>query len=335
VARSTKVACALVLAALASPIVTGDARAQPQPRGAPMLTEADRVFELGRQAATSGQFAEACRYFRQSLKLDPAAVGTLINLGDCEENQGHPAVALAFYEQAFSRLSVTDDRLPLVHERVASLEKRSARLEIRLGDGAPQGTKVTLDGEVLESKALGTSLLVTAGNHLVVVTAVGYRGSRQGVGLGPAEARTLRVWPGPPLEEAIPTFVEQTDGVTDGRETRARWLRIGGLTAVGLGVASLWVGSVAGLFAIDRESTRNDNCNANNVCNQTGMDAARSGDTFATVSTATLIGGGIAVVGGLYLFLSNRTPAPAAAPQTAVVPSAGLHGGGVTFSHSF
>lgn len=317
-------------------LATATAAAHAQPSGdAPGSGEADRVFELGRQAATNGKFSLACRYFRESLTLDPFAVGTLINLGDCEENQGHPTAALAYYERAFARLSVTDDRLPLVQERIASLEKRSARLEIRLGDGAPPDSKVSIDGEVVDAELLGTSMLLTAGNHLVVVTAVGYRGSRQGVGLGPGEARSLRVWPGPPLEEAVPTFIVQSDGVTEQRESRARALRYVGIGAIGLGAASLWVGSVAGLFALDRENLRAKNCDAANACNPTGVDAARSGSTFATVSTITLGAGAAAVATGVVLLLTNQPASPAAAPRTAIVPALGPTGGGFTLSRPF
>ncbi|WP_394840079.1 hypothetical protein LVJ94_24635 [Pendulispora rubella] len=296
------------------------------------VTEADRLFEAGRDASVKGDFARACLHFRESLRLDPTAVGTLINLGDCEENQGHPDVALAYYEQAFARLSVKDDRLPLVHDRISFLEKRSARLELRLGGGAPAETTVTLDGRVLERKELGVSLLLPAGNHLVVVTAVGYRGSRQGVSLGSGEARKLSVWPGPPLEEAVPTFVEHSAAAPHDRERHAGVLRALGIGALGLGVASLWVGSITGLFALDREHLRRDNCDANNVCNATGYDAARSGDTFATVSTITFAAGAVAVVGGLYLVLTNR---PAPSPTTAIEPLVSPRGAGLTLRHAF
>ena len=314
----------------------GEVHAEPPARA---VTEADRVFELGREASVSGHFRLACQYFRESLRLDPTAVGTLINLGDCEENQGHPDVALAYYEHAFARLSVKDERLTLVHERIASLEKRAARLELRLGDGAPPETRVTLDGRALEAKELGVTLLLTAGNHLVVVTAVGYRGSRQGVSLGSGEARTLTVWPGPPLEEAIPTFIDDVHPTAGEREGRARLVRALGFGALGLGVASLWVGSVTGLFALDREHLRRDNCNASNVCNQTGYDAARSGETFATVSTVTFAAGAAAVVGGLYLILTSRpaptSPSPVSTSSTLVEPVLVPRAAGLSLRHTF
>jgi hypothetical protein len=290
------------------------------------------MFELGRQAATQGQYPTACNLFKESYRLDPA-VGTAINLGDCEEHVGHPGEALAWYEKAFSRLSVTDDRLVLVQQRIEAIEKTGARLEIRTGQGAPPGTTITLDGELVDAARLRTPVLLSPGNHVVVATAVGYRGSRQGVSLKEGEARSLQVWPGPPLEEAIPTFVEAADTGRRDRETRARastWRTVG-YTAGAAGLASLWVGSVTGLLALDRESLRAKNCDVQNICNETGYDAARSGKTLATVSTITMVAGGAALGVGAYLVLSNR----AGSPQTALVPLASPQVGGMSLLHRF
>jgi hypothetical protein len=289
------------------------------------------MFELGRQAATQGQYSTACNLFKESYRLDPA-VGTIINLGDCEEHLGHPRDALAWYEKAFSRLSVTDDRMTLVQERIQALEKTGARLEIRTGAGAPAETKITLDGELVDPARLKTPILLPAGNHVVVATAVGYRGSRQGVSLKEGEARALQVWPGPPLEAAVPTFVEAApDTGRRDREARASTWRTVGYSAGAAGVASLWVGSLTGLLALDRESLRAKNCSAENVCNQTGYDAAQSGKTLATVSTVTFLAGGVALGVGAYLVLSNR----AGAAQTALVPNASQQGGGMSLLHRF
>jgi tetratricopeptide (TPR) repeat protein len=293
--------------------------------------EAERMFELGRQAATQGQYSTACNLFKESYRLDPA-VGTLINLGDCEEHQGHPREALVWYEKAFSRLSVTDDRMVLVQQRIQALEKTGARLEIRTGAGAPPETKVTLDGELVDATRLKTPILLPAGNHVVVATAVGYRGSRQGVSLKEGEARALQVWPGPPLDEAVPTFVEAApDNGRREREARASTWRTVGYGAGAAGLASLWVGSITGFLALDRESLRSKNCNAENVCNQTGYDAAQSGKTLATVSTVTVVAGGLALGVGAYLVLSNR----AGSTQTALVPNASHEGGGMSLLHRF
>ncbi len=293
-------------------------------------SEAERNFELGRQATSLGQYSTACSLFRESYRLE-RAVGTLINLGDCEEHLGHPGLAREFYEQAFSSLSVTDDRLPLVKDRIAAIEKTAPRLQLRLGDTAPSGTKIKVDGDVLDGTKLQTPILLAPGNHVVVVTAVGYRGSRQGVSLKEAEARVLTVWPGPALEAAVPTFVDTPTVTPEAREQRQATLRTIGFVGGGLGLASLWVGSVTGLFAIDRESTRSENCSAENVCNRAGYDAAQSGKTLATVSTITLTAGVLATATGIYLVVAN----PRTSPPTTLAPIASPGGAGFALRGSF
>jgi len=307
-ARSAKVtvapraACAAI--ALASLAALGldatEARAdQPVPRA----TAGERQFEEGRDAAVRGDYQLACNLFQQSYALDPA-VGTLINLGDCEEHLGHPDAALAYYERAFSGLSVTDDRLPLVRSRIDGVERRSARVSLRLGQGAPLESKVTFDGQPVPPARLASSLLVAPGVHVIVVTSVGYRGSRQRIAVREGEARTIPVWPGPPLAVAAPGDVPSDEALAAEAERRST-LRTAGYALGALGVASLWVGSVTGLFAIDRAAIRSSNCDAADVCNQTGYDAARTGKTLATVSTITIAAGAAAVAGGVFLVLTN------------------------------
>lgn len=301
-------------------------------------SEADRLFTLGRRASDMGKYATACSLFRESYQLEPA-VGTLLNLGDCEEQQNHVAASLEYYQTALSRLSVTDDRLGPLRTRIEAIERRSGHLEMRLGEGAPRDAKVIVDGEAMPPEKLKTPLVLSAGGHLVVVTAVGYRGSRQTVALAAGEKKTISLWPGPQLDAAELAFAgEDRLEVAEAQQDRhATTMRIVGWSATGVGVASLWVGSVTGLFAIDRESVRSENCNASNVCNATGVEAARSGSSLATVSTITLAAGALAVGAGVYLVLSNPSNAARAASASASVLRAAptVGGAAVMFEATF
>lgn len=295
--------------------------------------EADRLFQLGRRASEMGKYSTACSLFRESYRLEPA-VGTLLNLGDCEEQQNHLAAALDYYRTALSRMSVTDDRLGPLRVRIEAVEGRAGRLELRLGEGAPQESMITIDGEPVTPEKLRTPLVLPAGGHLVQVTAVGYRGSRQTVDITAGGKKSLTVWPGPQLDvNELALAVDDRAQEAD-RESHARTMRLVGWSAAGLGVASLWVGSVTGLFAIDREATRHDNCDAQNACNATGVAAAQSGKTFATVATITLAAGIVGVGAGVYLVATN----PPGRGKTGVtsfgaIPLPG--GGAVSVRHRF
>src|SRR5260221_14649709 len=99
----------LVAPILAAPVA---ARAQ--------QAAADALFDSARASMAKGDFAAACEQFRASDKLDPA-VGTELNLADCEEKRGHLASAWELYRTVEEQLSEKDERLALAHTRAQAL----------------------------------------------------------------------------------------------------------------------------------------------------------------------------------------------------------------------
>lgn len=277
-------------------------------------SQADRLFEQGREETLRGHHRTACALYLESYRLDPAT-GTLINLGDCHENLANLEEALDFYRRAFRELKAGDPRVELVAARISSLERRAARLEVRLGEGAAAETHVRVDDRPVER---GRTILLQAGAHLVVATAVGFKGSRQSLTLGEGETRRLYVWPGPPLDGAVPAEPSAPPAPT-GTSTRTLAWIVGGV-----GVAGLWSGSILGVLAAERESRRAAHCDAENVCDQEGYDAARSGQTFATASTVSVVAGALLLAGGITLYVTSS-----GASQVAVSPT------GATWRASF
>jgi hypothetical protein len=279
------------------------------------ITQADKLFQQGRKAAERGDYVEACLRFEDSFRLDPG-VGTLVNLGDCEEHKGDLERSLGYYHTALSRMAPGDDRIPHVRERIAGIEQRAARLTLHLAADAPAGTVVTVDGALVRPRS--EPMLLAKGVHPVLVTAVGYRGARYSVDVAEGESRELGVSPGAPLESVIPG----ADGgdVPAGASARASrgWMRGFGIALVGAATGALWVGSLAGLEAIDRRDVQRDNCNAQNACNAAGVAAANEGATWATVSTATFVVGGVLLGAGVVMlvlsFVNHATPTAAATP---------------------
>ena len=271
---------------------------------------ADRLFKEGRHAAEQHDYARACRLFEDSFRLDPG-VGTLINLGDCAEHLGDLEHAYGYYRTAYARMSETDDRAPHLRERIDNIEQHAAKVALHLDPGSPEGTVVTVDGQVIANRE--APLHLAKGTHVVLVTAVGYRGMRYNVDVGDGEIRVLHVTPGVPLEEELPTLAPA-------RASAARpstsWTRPVGIAAMGVGLAGIWVGSLAGVMAIDRRDVQRAGCDASNACTPAGLDAAREGSTWATVSTASFIAGGAVLALGATLFvvsLTSRSKSVAAA----------------------
>jgi len=138
------------------------------------------------------------------------------------------------------------------------------------------------------------------------VTAVGFRGKRYDVSLNEGEKRSLHVTPGAPLEAELPTMPAGAPGTGTGHG--ASWAMPLAITSLGLGVASVWVGSLAGVMAIDRRDVQRAQCDAADVCTQEGVDAAHDGATWAGVSTASFIAGGaLLAFGGALVVVSLVT----------------------------
>ena len=262
---------------------------------------ADKLFKDGRRAAEHGDYAHACKLFEESFRLDPG-VGTLINLGDCAEHLGDMERAWNYYRTAYARMPENDDRAPRVHERVENIEQHAAKVAIHLDEGAPDGTVVTVDGAVVGS--LGAPLHLAKGAHVVLVTAVGYRGKRYDVVVRDGEIRVLRVTPGTALEAEVPTELTQHPARAPSPRATS-WTRPVGVASMGLGLAGIWVGSLAGLMAIDRRDVQRTQCDATDACTSAGLDAAHDGATWATVSTAAFIAGGaLLALGGALVVVS-------------------------------
>lgn len=291
-------------------------------------SDADRKFEEGRTAATSGEYGRACALFRESYEIDPAT-GTLMNIADCEEHLGNTAEALEIFERALAQLPVSDDRISPVRQRIAELEKRVGRLVVALGRGAPSDARYIIDGRPVDPDKMTHPIRVTPGTHVLSVTAIGYRGSRHRITLAAGQSTSMEVWPGPPLDDDTPRFSEDEERARQKRRAARVW-RAAGFGALGLGAASLWVGSVTGVLAIDRESTRSDHCDAYNRCDAVGYDAAQSGKTLATWSTITMVGGAALAGAGLYLVLSHASSEP-----VTLSPSLSSSGAGAAFTGAF
>jgi hypothetical protein len=304
-ARSAKIVFAVSFAIT----LAGSSRAEDA------VTQADRFFKEGRRAAEHGDFASACRHFEESFRLDPG-VGTLINLGDCAEHLGDLERAYQTYRTAYARMSESDDRAARLRSRIDSIERKSGKLALDTDD-APDGTVVTIDGNVVDAKK--GQRHVTAGAHVVLVTAVGRRGTRYNVSVAEGEVKSLHASPGDVLEAVLPTAAPERQKVS--------WTRPVGIASLGLGVATVWVGSLAGMMAINRRDVQHVSCNASG-CTQAGVDAAHDGATWADVSTATFIAGGALVALGATLVVMSLV-----SPKKTI--SVGLGAGGFVLSGSF
>lgn len=276
---------------------------------------AEALFDQGRAAMAKQDYQTACSKFRESQRLDPAA-GTMLNLANCEEHRGKLATAWELYRGAVDKLPAGDSRIQVAKDRADALEKRLPKLTIALESGAPAGTAVKRDDVKLASASLGVALPVDPGKHVVTVTAPGRSPRTFDVELAEGESRTLDVGPG----------AEAAGGGGGSTGGSSKTL---GYVFGGVGVAGVAVGTVTGILAIGKKSTVDDNCNPDTrICNATGADAASSGRTLGTITTASLIVGAVGLGAGAYFLFFNDSKS-----ETGVAASIRPTGPGVTLVH--
>src|SRR5687768_3180982 len=101
--------------------ISATAAAQPSQN----IAQAEQLFEQARELAAKGDYAAACPVFEASFKLDPA-LGTLLNMATCYENNGQLASAWGRYREVISVATKVNDeaRIKIARERAGALEPR-------------------------------------------------------------------------------------------------------------------------------------------------------------------------------------------------------------------
>ena len=261
---------------------------------------AEALFDQARSAMDHGEYDEACAKFRESNRLDPAP-GTMLNLANCEEQRGKLATAWELFRAVEDQLPAGDDRIPVARDRAAKLKPRLPRLTIDAGSPPPDGIKVTRDGIDLGAASLGSPLPVDPGEHEVVVTVPGKAPKSFQVFVVEGESKTLEVMGDGATANA--GGGSATVDSSSGNQTL-------GFVFGGIGVAGVVIGSVTGLMALGKQSTVDDECDANGFCSKAGADAASSGSTLATVSTISWVVGALGIGAGAYFLLSGEKEGP-------------------------
>jgi hypothetical protein len=307
----------LVIAVVA---LASAASADPSPDHA----KATELFEQGRQLMTNHDPDGACAKFAESIRIEPLAAGTMLNLGLCHQELNHYKTALYWFRKAQLRASETDPPLPAyekeARERTAYLMTVVATIKIQLAASAPADTQVSIDDELIRPEDYA-HLEIDPGHHVVVATAdklmfrkeldvTGRGGDTVVVTFGPEPPTPVPAPPKPATATAAPP--EQPPAVTvhDGRRAASIYVAIG---AVALGAGSL------GLTLYEKH-VYNDNKAAALSGDSAALDKTRHATDIARdYGTGLAIGGLVAAGAALYLYLtsSETVVAPAIAPGQA------------------
>jgi hypothetical protein len=289
---------------------------------------AGALFEKGVADMEASHFDTACPAIEESQRIDPRP-GTLFTLAECDAHWGKVASAAAQYQEyvdLVSRLTGEQQkrhkaRADIARAQLAKLKPTVPTLTLVLPADAPPGTFVTRNGEELKGAALGLPLPVDPGQYVIVTHVPGgaEHETKVSIQLGeakrvPLEATKSATLPAPPVASTAPlepapsadsqAEAERGQAHGNGRKTAA-------YVAGGVGVAGIVVGSVTGILVFSKKHTVTGNCTGAS-CSETGLDAANSGKTLATISD---VGFGVGIAGlalGTILWLSGGSESASA-----------------------
>jgi hypothetical protein len=307
---------------------------------------AEALFVEGRRLMAEGKYAEACPKLAESQRLD-AAVGTLLNLGECYEKNGQTASAWAAFRSAASlgRKDHQEEKERVARERATAIESKLSRLTIVVSPEAKAANvAIKRDGVALLDASWGTSIPIDPGQHTVEATAPGNKPWSKTVEL-PVGGGSVTVTV-PALESGSATATANATAPPAseqaGPHRSGGWQRPAAFVAGGVGVAGLVVGTVFGLKAKSKQSDSEAFCGPADmtVCSPQGGQLIDEGKKAATISTAGFIVGGVGIVGGVVLYLtagsgSKNAGAGDAKRAFAVVPSGGRNSAGVLVQGTF
>lgn len=271
------------------------------------------LFDRGLKAMQAKNYAGGCPLLQASLRMKRRP-GTLFTLAECLAGWGRIVKAVQRYEEYLSwyqemtpaAQQAQGDRAVLSRKQVELLRAQLPLLKIRLAPGAPSGSIVWLDGDIVVRLLLNYPLPIDPGEHLVTAQAPGALMAEEKVVLGRGESKTITI--------KVPVLPPPPPEVSDGWNGR----QIAAVGLMGVGGAGILVGSIAGGIVLYQYQVMKGNCgkaigeNNPKVCNDTGMKMVDSIDgPLRNIAVPLLHGVGVAgFVTGLVLYRTEPKPVP-------------------------
>ncbi|WP_437830720.1 hypothetical protein [Sorangium sp. So ce1153] len=318
------------------------------PAAAQDIATAEALFQRGLVDMQAGRYDTGCKAIAESQRIDPRP-GTLFTLAFCESKSGRVATAIARFGDYLSLV----DALPPAQRAQQRERPKAARqererlaplvpeLSLLLPPGAPAGTVVRRDGQVLGEAALGIGLPVDPGEHVLSTHVPGGFIREQRIVIEQGEKRqvTLEVQAAPeagaspaspaPAVPRGPVVAPRTAAPTLpapslplGADAPPAVRRTAVYVSGGVGMAGLVLGGVMGALTFGKKAVVEKHCGSGigfydaAGCDATGLDAANSGQTMGLLST---IGMGVGLAGlGTAAVLYWTEPKPANTATNAV-----------------
>ena len=313
------------------------AEARAQPSDPQKSSPAQALYDEAVAEMDRKDHASACPKLEEVVRLTPGSFGGKFTLAECYEESGRLASAWTAYALA-AEAAAQPVQKKKAQQRGEALKPKLAQLTIVVPEEVRRlsGLTIQRDGTLVETGQWGVPLPVDKGSHVIVATATGKRQwektievSADGVSVAtsienlvdapPAAPTAVKVEPAQPPRRVNPVLPPESPKPETGTALSSQ--RIAGLLVGGVGLVSLGVGTAFGLIAFDKYDESNDgHCDDANQCDQTGVDLRDEGLTAGTVSTAMFVVGGIALAGGLTLFVTAPTATDSVKAKVSVGP---------------
>lgn len=294
------------------------------------------AFQEGRKYIEQGNCDAAATKLRESIAHEPS-IGARLSLADCIE-ASDPVGAWSLLKDAAAHAYVAhDDRLQVIEPRAVALEKKTPNIVLTISPGAMEapGFELRVDGAYIDRYVYkGGVIAVKPGRHVIDASAPGRRWSET-VNVDaalPARVTVLLQQESCALGSgnAVPSVVA-TNGDAPGSTRRTL-----GLTLAGVGIAGIASGVVFGVVTLNKKSSIDEACGGNAGSCQAppgSVDGDRdAANTTATISTASFIAGGVALLGGAALYFTAPT---ATTGKVKVTPTVARAGTGLGFEGSW
>lgn len=279
------------------------------------IKRADALFAEG-LALRETDLGKACEKFRESMELNPQAIGTLLNVALCDEKQGRIASAVAKFSEARDRAK--EQQLPeyiaAAQEHIDKLAPDVPKITLKFVEPPLPDTKIVVDEQVVALDKI-TQLPIDPGERVVVVSAPGRVTFKQTVTIAIRARETLEI---PPLARSV--RIVKSSRRTIGKITVASGI---GVTAVGvtLGLVarSRWNAQFEPAIAGMPESAPCMEVGGDLRCSPEGFRATNRARTFGTVGTVVGVVGLATVAAGTVLWLT--APRDATETHVGIVPT--------------
>ncbi len=301
--------------------------------------KADALFRDGRESLARGQYAAACDLLTRSNELDPA-VGTQLNLGECEALRGRVASAYLLFRAVELQLDPNDVRAPIAKSKREAAESRLPRLVVKLPNDAPADTRVRIGDRTFTPAELREPLIVDPGVVDLTVLASGHVTRTIRAVLEESKTTTVEVAlvvaaavqppPAAAFGDSRPALQPIANGAATHEGSHEPSKGVAG-AFLGVGIGGCLLGGIAGIMTLDAKRTNQAHCDAaTQSCDASGRDAANRGVLFGALTTTGLAIGAVGVGVGTYLLVrKNREP------NTSVQLRSTASGAVATFQQSF